>query len=365
MARGGSSRSRDRFESKSTRGQTTEQLAARVAQRKPIPVIALIGTDAYLRDLSRKSIVEAFTDPASREWNLSQISVREAGWDDVFDRAQTLPMMSKCQVVIVDDVHSIERLGEESRDRVVKVLTDYLHSPPEFTVLVLQADALDGRQKFARLLYDHENVFTVALEITPESAASLAVQMARELGAELERPAAALLADALNGEPARMRIELEKLASYVGLGSRISSEDVQRLVVAARKNTVWQLADLIAERRRDAALVLLQNLLREGEPPPMIVGALAFRYRVLIEGGGRPTWGYGQRQYTPPGALPEMGGTGSRVGRPLSQKELLEGLVALAEADSDLKSSNPDPRATLEFLISRLTSSVASAARAR
>jgi len=34
---------------------------------------------------------------------------------------------------------------------------------------------------------------------------------------------------------------------------------------------------------------------------------------------------------------------------------LLAGLVALAEADSQLKSANPDPRAMMEFLIARLT----------
>ena len=36
--------------------------------------------------------------------------------------------------------------------------------------------------------------------------------------------------------------------------------------------------------------------------------------------------------------------------------DLLAGLVALADADSQLKSSNPNPRAFLEFLIARLTS---------
>ena len=37
------------------------------------------------------------------------------------------------------------------------------------------------------------------------------------------------------------------------------------------------------------------------------------------------------------------------------KKELLAGLIALAEADSQLKSSNPNPRALMEFLIARLT----------
>jgi DNA polymerase III delta subunit len=40
----------------------------------------------------------------------------------------------------------------------------------------------------------------------------------------------------------------------------------------------------------------------------------------------------------------------------MSKKKLLAGLVALAEADSQLKSSNPNPRALMEFLIVQLTS---------
>lgn len=71
---------------------------------------------------------------------------------------------------------------------------------------------------------------------------------------------------------------------------------------------------------------------------------------MLIEGGGG--WSYSR-----PG---QFGGTPVPPQR-ASKEQLLEGLVALADADSDLKSSNPNPRATLEFLIARLASPAAPA----
>ena len=92
-----------------------------------------------------------------------------------------------------------------------------------------------------------------------------------------------LLAEILNGEPARIRIELEKLATYVQGRGRITTADVEALVVAARRNTVWQLTDMLASRKRKDALAFLDNLLREGEQPAGIVGALAWTYRKLIE----------------------------------------------------------------------------------
>jgi DNA polymerase III delta subunit len=52
---------------------------------------------------------------------------------------------------------------------------------------------------------------------------------------------------------------------------------------------------------------------------------------------------------------PEAAEAAVRQAHRVPKSQLLSGLVALAEADSQLKSSNPDPRALMEFLIARLT----------
>ena len=206
----------------------------------------------------------------------------------------------------------------------------------------------------------NEKALIVELTVGRESASALAMQMAKDLGAELDRDAAALLAEILNGEPARMHIDLEKLATYVqgepGRG-RIRKSDVELLVPAARKNTVWEMADMLASGKRAEALAFLDNLLREGEPPPMIVGALAWMYRRLIEARALPTTARGFQAARELHMRPESAEAAVRQAHRIPKASLLEGLNALAEADSALKSSNPNPRATMEFLIARLTSS--------
>lgn len=330
-----------------------ENLMSGLRERKPAPAIALIGDDSYLRKVCRDAIMGAYVEEGAREWALFRFSVRDSGWDGLFERAQTPPMLSSRQVLFAEDVDSVERLGDDARDEITATLGKYLMSPAPFTVMVLEAESLDKRLKFGKLLTSNKNVVFVELNIGGEAAVALAAQMAKNSGAEIDSDAAALLADILNSEPARMSVEIEKLATYAGTGGRITTKDVEALVKAARRNTVWQLADLIAERRSAAALELLANLLREGEPPPMIVGALAFRYRMLIEGRApQPSWNYRTQGQFGLGA--GLGGGGARPSRALSRKELLAGLVALAEADSALKSSNPDHRATLEFLITQL-----------
>jgi DNA polymerase-3 subunit delta len=339
---------------------TPEKLIERLAHGKAIGAVVLVGTDPYLRDMCRKRIVEAFVPEGSREWAVTRISARESGWDEILQRAGTLPMFAPRQVIVVEDAESLEKLGEENRTKAIEALEEYLDSPSPMTVLVLQALGLDGRQKFAKLL--GEKALIVPLTIGNESAAALAGQMAKDLGTAIDPEAAAFLADILNREPARIRIELEKLAAYSLGRGKIIRADVEALVIAARKNTVWQLADMLATRNRVAALAFLDNLLREGEQPIGIVGALAWMYRKLIEARDLPAHTQGFQAARQLSMRPEAAESAVRNAHRIPKKDLLAGLAALAEADSQLKSSNPNPRAFMEFLLASLTSPASSSA---
>jgi DNA polymerase III subunit delta len=329
-----------------------DKLIEQLARGKAIGAVLLLGTDHYLREICRHRIIETCVPEAARDWAVARLSARDAGWDEILRRAETLPMLAPRQVIVVEDVESVEKLGEKSREEIIEALEKYLNSPAPFTVLVLEASELDGRQKFRKLL--GEKALVVELTIGGESAAALAAQMAKDLGAEIDRDAAALLADIVNGEPARMRGELEKLSIYA-LGRRVTVADVEILVVAARKNTVWQLTSMLASRRRRDALAFLDNLLREGEQPIGIVGALAWTYRKLIEARDLPAHTGGFQAARQLGMRPEAAEAAVRQAHRVPKSELLSGLIALAEADNQLKSSNPDPRALMEFLIARLT----------
>jgi len=339
---------------------SAEKLIAQLSSGKAVAAIVLLGTDSYLREMCRNKIIEACVPEAAREWALARIAVQDSGWDEVLQRAQTMPMLAQRQVIIVEGVESLEKLGEKTRDEVVEALAKYFESPAPFSVLLFEASAMDKRQRYSKLLAEH--ALLVELTIGGESAAALAAQMAKDCGAEIDREAAALLAEILNSEPSRMRIEIEKLATYVGKGQRITSVEVEELVVAARKNTVWQLADMLAGRRRDSALAFLDNLLREGEEPIGLVGGITWMYRKLIEARDLPAGTSGFQAARALGMNPAAAETAVRQAHRIPKKDLLAGLVALADADSQLKSSNPDPRALMEFLIVQLASPRAASA---
>jgi DNA polymerase-3 subunit delta len=302
--------------------------------------------------LCRRNIVETYVAEAAREWAVVRASARENTWKQIEQRAQTLPMLSPVQVLIVSDLRAWERLGEDSAKELAEDLAAYLGSPAPFTVLVFEADDLDERRRLKKALSEH--ALMVELAAKGNDLAGLAARMASEVGAQIEPGPAAMLAEMFPGDLGRVRAEIEKLALYAD-GRRISRKDIELLVVTERKSTVWQLADILAAGKRDQAMLFLDSALRAGEQPAPIVGALAWMYRKLIEArelqASSPRADAGRLHMNP--ATAELA---LRASRRIPAQSLRRGLVALAEADSRLKSGIAQPRAVLEFLIAELTS---------
>lgn len=355
---------------------TPDQLVARIAKGGAVAGVVLLGEDAYLRDLCRKHLVEAFVPEGARDWGVARLSLRDTSLEEALGRARTLPMLSPRQVLFVEDLDVLARragdgTADDKRDAGLAALGEYLDDPAPFTILVLEAASLDQRTRLAKLLAEKTLVVAAELPGGDDSrseqqrlvtAAALAREMAGELGVEIDRAAAEQLADALNAELGPMRMEMEKLAAYAGARRRITAADVEAVVVSARRYTVWQLADLLAQRQAGRALTFLESLLREGEQPAGLVGAMAWMYRKLLEAQelsprtspGQAAGRLRMRRETAQLAL--------RQAHRIPRRQLQEGLRALAEADSRLKSGPADPRAVLEFLIARLAAPAAAAA---
>jgi len=332
-----------------------EALLKKLASGKLVPAILLLGSDPYLRKLCREKIVEAYVPSAAREWAVARFSAADGEWDEVFQRAVTVPMLSPRQVVIADRVEAIEDLGDDAREAASGALKRYLADPAPFTVLVLEAAALDKRMALWKIL--EETAVIAAMELDDEGATAMAITTAKEFGVELEPDAADLLVEATNAEAARIRIELDKLSLYAKKKGNITAKDVEELVVSAQTFVVWDMADILAEGRRDAALVFLDGLLREGEQPPMIVGALALMYRRLLAASGLPPRANKFEASRILGTYADLAERAMFHSRRFSRAQLIAGIEALADTDSLLKSGVANPRAAMEFLITKLAAS--------
>ena len=347
-----------------------EQLLDRISKGQPIPALLLLGDEPFLRDACRAQLIEHFVPAAARDWAVSRYSADRGETQDAMEQSQTLPMLAPRQVVFLEDVEKIEKLGEKNRDAAMDQLEAYLSDPAPFTVLVLEASALDLRMKLSKLLAEKTVVVDVCLGEDAEAREAAAVALARTLGkaqkVEFEKGAAEDLAEYVAADLMRLESELNKLATYVGDRKLIRRQDISTLVVSEKTTTVWELADLLASRQQKTALEFLDRLLRDGEEPLQMLGALTWMYRKLIEASELKGASNGWQAARTLSMRPEQAELALEAARRIPKARLLEGLQSLRQADDRLKGGSDDPRAVMEFLVADLTgipSAAKSAAR--
>jgi len=337
---------------------STAQLKEKLEKGKPPAGLLLLGDEPYLRDACRAQLIERYVPEAARTWAVSRYSADRGETQAALEQAQTLPMLAKQQVVFLEEAEAIEKLGEKAREEAVERLVAYLDDPAPFTVLVMEAEKLDMRMQLGKKLAELALVVEVGLGDRVEdriaAAVGLAKALAKEQGVEFEKGAAEDLAEFVSGDLMRLKTEVAKLTTYAAQRKIIGRADVSSMVISEKTTTIWEVADLIASRQPRKALEFIERLLRDGEEPVMMVGGLAWMYRKLIEASEiRAANGWQAARAL--GMRPEQAELAMQSSRKIPKQRLLDGLLALQEADSRLKGGAQDPRITMEFLVWRLS----------
>jgi DNA polymerase-3 subunit delta len=194
------------------------------------------------------------------------------------------------------------------------------------------------------------------------AAVALAKVLAKEHGVEFAPGAAEDLAECVAADLQRLKTEIEKLSTFASERKIIRTEDVSLLVISERAGTVWEMGDMIATGKSGQALDFLDRLLREGEEPLQMLGAMAWMYRKLVEASDLKGSVNGWQAARALQMNPEKAEAAVRNARKISKPRLLSGLRALQRADDRLKGGSDDPRAVMEFLIAELAAPVNKAA---
>jgi len=298
---------------------------------------------------------------------VSRYSADRGETQAALDQAQTMAMLSPQQVVFLEDMEAIEKLGEKNRDEAVTQLSAYLDDPAPFTVLVLEATGLDQRMRLGKLLAEKTLVVECGLGENPGerqvAAVALARALAKEQGVEFEKGAAEDLAEFVAADLMRLKTEIDKLATYAAEKKVIGRADVSALVISEKTTTVWELSDMLAARQSKKAMEFLDRLLRDGEEPLQMLGAITWMYRKLIEASDIKGVANGWQASRALGMRPEQAELALQNARKISKPRLLAGLHALRSADDRLKGSGAEPRTVMEFLVAQLTGGEAKAAR--
>lgn len=231
-------------------------------------VYILVSQEALLLDRAQQAIRDAAVPPELRGFNVDQLAGKGGSADQIFNVAQTLPMMAKRRLVVV---RGLEALPAAELTK----LSDYLDEPNPTTVLMGVCSKVDKRLKFfqkaKKLKMLHE--LSVPKRLGPWIRAE-----AERLEVKIAGAAADRLADVVGADLARLGLSLQQLALYAG-EREVVVDDVDDLIADTRERSVFELTGAISSRDQAGALAAVHGLFEQRQSSIGVVMMLARHMR--------------------------------------------------------------------------------------
>lgn len=332
-------------------GLSFDELRREVKGGRVAPLYLFIGEEQYLHERGLRVLYET-VDESLRAFNVSTFSIgNDTGTGTgsrttaamAIDAANQMPMMSARRIVVVRD---FDKIKEDEQELVLA----YLKSPSPTTTMVFQAASPDKRRKLTTALMKSCSIVT--FDLLDEGRAKRWVDdHLKRRGCSIEAGALSLLIGLVGTGLTRLSNELDKLANYAETGA-INISAVRELVPRAREHTSWELWDAINAGDRKRALNLMEHMLDDSDPLP-ILGSLAGLYRRLLIGKELAERGAPSQEIKT--ATAQWSQAFFTRLRRTSLEELAGGLRRIAQVDNAIKNSEGTPRLQMEYLIAELT----------
>lgn len=223
--------------------------------------------------------------PGQAEFDVVELDAREATPQQALSMALEVPFFAKRKVVIVRDAHNWQ--GKE-----VRRMAQSLHTTkPKATVILLCAEKkrVSGTKEWAVFDPETDSLLSQvgrildlkALGVT--QAQAWARRYAKALGKDLVPLAAAHLCQMVGTDLGRLKLEVEKLALYVGSRTKIAKSDVEAVASKSPEESVFRLAEAVSRRNSSHALALLNDLLRMGQNESTLLAFIIRQFGLIAQ----------------------------------------------------------------------------------
>lgn len=221
-------------------------------------VIALVGEEQYLKNEELRNTLESLSSEGSAE--ISEFDGREASVAAVFDELRTFPFLGTHRAVVIRNAQTMFSGDSSAEESLIR----YLDNPVDFSTLILDFTALDGRSRLGKALkkldaqirFEHMREYQL-----PQWLAGRAQQ---RYGKRLNSADAAFMVEMVGANPGLLDSELSKIVSLAPESKAIRHEDVESVITRGRAQTIFKLTEQVEAKNTLEALRLLDDILSQG-----------------------------------------------------------------------------------------------------
>jgi DNA polymerase-3 subunit delta len=319
------------------------------------------GNDSAAIDEALLGLQTRLGDAASAAMNLTRLSGPPLSLEEMRTAAFSMPFLAEKRLVFVEGT---SKAFSKKEDR--ESLFALLEQIPESTGLVLIENSLlgedDKRKKkphWLKVFFENigEQAFSKRFALPEGRAMGPYLQdKAKQMGGELEGPAAAALAELLGSDTQAAIHEIEKLLAFVNYARAITEQDVQQCALEIGEHgDYFGLLDALAAGPGPRALTLLRKLQTERDSLGLFFN-LVGQFRLLLQAREIVDSGGGKEQIAKAlGIHPYRAQKLAAQSRQF-EPELLRAIYhKLAEYDQQIKIGKIQPDLAMDLVVSAVS----------
>jgi len=307
-------------------------------------LVLLQGSEELLADRAISELVSADSSAQSSYLDADEIEL------GAITDALAPSLFGENRIVVIRNIQELDASQQEE-------ITDYLSNPDEQVTLVLwHKGGVKGKALLDKVKKASPRLFACdAIKKEGDKVDFVRSEFTR-LGRKISVAAAQALVDALGSDMRELGGACSQLASDVLAGKQIDESDIARYYQGRIETTGFDVSDAILDRNQNQALITLRNALETGVDPVLIISALASSFRTMAKVSGASR---GMKSFDLASSLGLPPWQIDKARRQLSSwnpNTLAQAVIALAQADADIKGAVSDPVFALERLAITLTS---------
>ncbi|WP_317911985.1 DNA polymerase III subunit delta [Carnobacterium maltaromaticum] len=327
---------------------------AKITKGQFSPVYLFLGTESYLADSAKQTLIQATLAEDERDLNFGIYDMEEVPVGVALDDAESVPFFGDKRLVIMDRPNFFT--AEKSKQKIdhdLVWLENYLKNPPDFTILAFFApyEKLDERKKITKLLKKTATVVEVNTLSEKEVRHFLKDTIANE-GYTMTPEAFELFIQLTDAKLSTAMSELPKLLLFSSDTKQITKSAVNDLVAKSLEQNIFALVEYVLKRQTANALSLYQDLLLQKEDPIKINAILMTQFRLLLQVKFLEKKGYQQGDSA--GMLkvhPYRVKLAIQQARKFSEKVLISAFEGLVDAEYRLKTGQGDKEMQFELFV--------------
>lgn len=341
-----------------------DALVKLIASNTFFPIYLFFGAEKKLINDALALLKKNALNPDSGNFNYEHVVDGEFTWDELLDKAETLPLMSARRIIVVEGAAFLQAPKKSNRGNTGNKETSrkgeaellrYLENPcPTTCLVIISHSKIDTRKKVFKEIVRQG----VVVRLDPLSGRALNNWIRDEFqkrGKTIEPAVLTHLQSTVKNDLFLLINEIEKTSLYVGNNVVVDEKTAQKVVANTIQAGVFRLTDAVGMKKTAESLRETRNMLEQGEHPLFIVYMLARQFRlilqakVLLEKGIPPTE-LAQKMRIHPFVARNL----LRQTPKFELKEIDSVLTHLHKLDEKLKSSKGEPRLLLELAIIKL-----------